>query len=129
MKRLSAWLGMERTRAQVGLRAYRKIEVAYSAAQAFALVREGILVALGANIDCCDATSLTLEAAFGLVDQRERICVGVEALESQRALIRIEARYPVGSAIPESSPGVDALANFLDARLLRADALDAQIRP
>jgi hypothetical protein len=113
MKFLTRWLGLERPGARVGLRPHRDVEVALDYATAYARCRAAIDAVLGATVFVDDEKTGFLEAGFGLVNS-ERLRCSVSRIDDARTAIRIEAFFPAGVDVPETSRNVDAMANALE---------------
>jgi hypothetical protein len=113
MKFLTRWLGLERAGARVGLRPHRDLEVALDYAAAYARCRAAIDAVLGATILVDDEKTGFIEAGFGLVNS-ERVRCRLSQLGAGHTAIRIEAFFPAGVDVPESSRNVDALAAALE---------------
>ncbi|HLX26152.1 MAG TPA: hypothetical protein VKR05_04105 [Candidatus Cybelea sp.] len=96
----------------VGLRPHRDVEVDGDFEAAYDRVLEAIEVAIGANVLYGDRASGTIEAAFGLVNN-ERVRCTLYRISDLVTGVRIEATYPAGIEIPQTSRAVDALADTL----------------
>jgi hypothetical protein len=106
------WLGLERSRTRVGLRPHRDVELPLGYADAVARCRAAIDRVLGATILLDDEPGGLIEAGFGLVNS-ERLRCTLTRLDAQRTAIRVEAFFPAGVDVPETSRNVDALAEAL----------------
>ena len=114
MKFLTRWLGLERPGARGGLRPHRDVELSLDFAAAYARCRTSIDTVLGATILVDDEKTGFIEAGFGLVNS-ERLRCTLSRIEAGRTSIRIEAFFPAGVDVPETSRNVDALADALAA--------------
>lgn len=112
------WLGFEKPKTRIGLRPHHDVEVPLRYDDAYDRVLDAMLTVLGANVTLDDRRSGTIEAAFGLVNN-ERIRCTFSRNDEARTAVKIEALFPVGSAIPEHSRAVDALARALTAGAAR----------
>jgi len=67
---------------------------------------------LGATILAEDPAGGYIEAGFGLVNS-ERVRCSLSRIDAARTAVRIEALFPAGVEVPETSRNVDALAAAL----------------
>ncbi len=113
MSFLLKWLKPE-TSARISLRPRKDLTIAKPYGEAYDEVLRAIEVTLGANVSIDDRKGRMIEAAFGLV-QNERIRCSFDILSETTTNVRIEALFPAGATIPETSRAVDALAAALSA--------------
>lgn len=113
MSFLLRWLRPE-TSAKVGLRPHREVTLALHYDAAYTRVLEALDAALGANVTIDDRRTGLIEAGFGLINS-ERVRVSLERSGESSTLVRIEAFYAAGVAVPEKSRSVEALADALEA--------------
>jgi hypothetical protein len=106
------WLGLERPGARVGLRPHRDLELELDYDAAYARCMDAVERVLGATVAIDDRSGGLIEAAFGLVNS-ERVRCTFSRVDSNRTALRIEAFFPAGTAVPETSRNVDALAAAL----------------
>lgn len=106
------WLGLEKPRAQASLHPRRDLELDLDYDTAYDRVLASIEAAIGANVTLDDRPAGRIEAAFGVVNS-ERIACTIESLGEARTALRIEARFPAASDVPQRSGAVDALADTL----------------
>jgi len=114
MNFLMKWLGLGKRSSHVGLRPHREVDVAQPFDVAYDRVMHAMESVLGAHIYRDDRAARTIDAGFGLVNN-ERVRVSFLIVDAMHTRILIEAMFPVGSAIPERSRAVDALADALEA--------------
>ena len=96
----------------MGLRPHRTVVLAVAFDLAYDRVIDAITSVLGANIYLADRSDRRIEAGFGLVNS-ERLRCTFELDTSAQTAVHIEALFPAGSAVPQNSRNVDALAEFL----------------
>ncbi|MEO9169985.1 MAG: hypothetical protein ABI282_01030 [Candidatus Baltobacteraceae bacterium] len=98
------------TSSRIGLRPHRTVEVrlAFEAAYERALIE--IESTLGANVYVDDRNGRLIEAGFGVINN-ERIRCTFDEIDATHTQVRIEALFHAGSAVPEKSAAVDALAD------------------
>jgi hypothetical protein len=106
------WLGLNAPKSQVGLHPRRDVQLALSYNEARSRVLAALERTLGANVSSDDAEPGRIEARFGLVNN-ERIVCTLERIDDSHTAVRIEAYFPVGTAVPTRSLAVDALADSL----------------
>jgi hypothetical protein len=108
-------IGLRRRRSQLGLRPHREVVIDTGIDAAYDRTLDAFTRILGANVSLADRASHTIEAGFGLVDQKERIRAAMEQQDDAHTRVRIEAMYPAGMTPRERSAAVDALADALSA--------------
>ena len=105
------WL-FDRPSARTGLRPHRDVELALPYDAAYDAALSAMDRVLGAYVSIDDRPGGLIEAAFGLVNN-ERIRCSFDRVDATHTTVRIEANFPAGTAIPERSRAVDALADAL----------------
>ncbi|HTX59575.1 MAG TPA: hypothetical protein VMH02_07815 [Verrucomicrobiae bacterium] len=114
------WLGLDRAKAPVGLRPHRDLELALPYDAAYDKALEAFDLVLGANVWIDDRRAGLIEAGFGLVNT-ERVRATLQAGGDALTRVHVEAFYPAGAAVPESSRYVDALAAALEPDAIRSN--------
>jgi hypothetical protein len=112
MSFIMKWLGFGRAAPVVGLRPHRDVELPIDFDSAYARVKSGIELTLGANIIRDDPQSGAIEGAFGLVNS-ERVRCTLERIDAAHTRVRVEAFFPAGAQVQSHSRAVDALADTL----------------
>lgn len=112
MSFLARWL-FGKPSATAGLRPHRDVMLALGYGDAYARVLESIELALGAYVAVDDRKTGFIEAAFGLVNS-ERVRCTLQPIDDDRTSVRIEAFFPAGAQVRETSQAVDALADMLE---------------
>ena len=112
MSFLARWLGWKKPNPRTGLRPHRDVDIAAPYDEAYDRVARGIHDVLGAHLAVDDRRGRFIEAAFGLVNN-ERIRCTFETPAPDRTVVRIEAFFPAGATIRETSLAVDTLADAL----------------
>ena len=106
------WLGLEKRNPRAGLRPHRDLELPLPYDEAYDRVLLAIERVLGANVSVDDRKGGTIDAAFGLVNN-ERVRCSFHRIDDAHTGLRVEAHFPAGVTIPETSRAVDALADDL----------------
>jgi hypothetical protein len=109
------WLGLSGPKSPVGLHPRRDVDLEQSFDDAHARVLAAIDRTLGANVSIDDPAAGRVEARFGIVNNETIVCT-LQRIDDARTLVRIEAYFPVGIAVPTHSLAVDALAAALSSR-------------
>ncbi len=112
MSFLARWLGWEKPNPRAGLRPHRELELARGYDETYDRVLAAIDRVLGAHVSVDDRRTGFVEAAFGLVNN-ERLRCTLQAIDSARTAVRVEAFFPAGVAVPERSIAVETLADAL----------------
>lgn len=107
---LIRWLGLERTTMRLRPSRTLLLDVPYDAA--FDRACDGIANVLGGTVRERDRAGGYVEASFGLTFS-ERIACTFQRIDDARTRVTIEARRQLQTRAPETSPYVDALANYL----------------
>ncbi|HTU81374.1 MAG TPA: hypothetical protein VMF61_04545 [Candidatus Acidoferrales bacterium] len=115
MSFLARWLGWQKPNPRAGLRPHREIELDAGFDDAYDRVLSAIDRVLGAHVSIDDRRSGFIEAAFGLVNN-ERLRCTFEAVTPARTSVRVEAFFPAGATVRETSLAVETLAGALEGK-------------
>ncbi len=76
-----------------------------------ALVNDAVTLCLGANVEKRDDARGTLSCSFGLIEQRERLTMRVQAHDGT-AIIEVEVTFPAGRQAAKSSQALEELRRY-----------------
>ncbi|MHB8462515.1 MAG: hypothetical protein ACYDA1_07710 [Vulcanimicrobiaceae bacterium] len=111
MKFLTRWLGVEAPGPRVGFRLRREFSFSGSRESAMALVNDAVTLCLGANVEERDDEQGMLSCSFGLIEQRERVHMHVQSLDSG-VIIEIEVSFPAGRQAAQQSQALEELRRY-----------------